>query len=310
MEDSCVLSRFVLGEWPGTFQLYKLSLYHFLTVDQDGFDYVNETVDLFIALKNFFSFCTWMFGSHWLGQFDSNLVEWQSVHPWSSFSPWVLHSCFERALAAWFKQCRAHGSDFCYESPATALKYLNDEFDFHLKEINMEQVRDIYDRQLSKLIVYPKGTSAPPAIPGTRAAPKYLPSGSTKQVSEFTSNTPSRTTSIDSNIKEEGARKRNRDGGEIEKSSDPSSKLGSAGAVITPIRYCYANIASIYGISVNPKLNTKCDDPTGTSCKAGGKHFTSASRPSIESVTSTIRSFKTLSASTSDLVNKLDSLQH
>ena len=310
MEDSGVLSRFVLGEWPGTFQLYKLSLYHFLTVDQDGFDYVNETVDLFIALKNFFSFCTWMFGSHWLGQFDSNLVEWQSVHPWSSFSPWVLHSCFERALAAWFKQCRAHGSDFCYESPATALKYLNDEFDFHLKEINMEQVRDIYDRQLSKLIVYPKGTSAPPAIPGTRAAPKYLPSGSTKQVSEFTSNTPSRTTSIDSNIKEEGARKRIRDGGEFEKSSDPSSKLGSAGAVITPIRYCYANIASIYGISVNPKLNTKCDDPTGTSCKAGGKHFTSASRPSIESVTSTIRSFKTLSASTSDLVNKLDSLQH
>ena len=310
MEDSSVLSRFVLGDWPGTFQLHKLSLYYFLPVDHDGFDYVNETVDLFSALKNFFSFCTWMFGSHWLGQFDSNLVEWQSVHPWSSFSPWVLHSCFERALAAWFKQCRTHGSEFCYESTATALKYLNDEFDFHLRETNMEQVRDIYDRQLSKMIVYPKGTNAPPAIPGTRAAPKFLPSGSTKQVSEFITNTPSRTTSIDSNIKEEGARKRNREEGEIEKSSDPSPRLGSAGAANIPIRYCYANIASIYGITVNPKLNTKCDDPTGTSCKAGGKHFTSASRPSIDSITTTIRMFKNLSASTSDLVNKLDSLQH
>ena len=57
MSDPDVLSRFILGDWPGTFQLQRLSLYHFLPTFHRGFDYMHETTDIFLALKNFVNFC-------------------------------------------------------------------------------------------------------------------------------------------------------------------------------------------------------------------------------------------------------------
>jgi hypothetical protein len=127
MADPAVYSRFVLGDWPGTFQLSYLSLYHFLSISRIGFDYFGDASDLFTSFRNFILWCTWLFGDHWQDQFTKEIAMWQRSHPWTSFSPFVLHVAFERALSSWFAICRSHGSAYHYRTHESGLEKLREE---------------------------------------------------------------------------------------------------------------------------------------------------------------------------------------
>ena len=60
-------------------------------------------------------------------------MKWQTASPWIAYDPWIIHTCFERALASWFKECSSHGHHFCYVSHETAHIRLMAEFRHYLK---------------------------------------------------------------------------------------------------------------------------------------------------------------------------------
>jgi len=298
MHDPAVLSRFIRGDWPGTFQLHKLSLYHFLPITHKGFDYDTETTDIFLSLKGLNDFCTWLEGDHWVPAFRDKILLWQTTAPWTSQEPWVLHTCFEQAIAYWVYLCNGHGCDFKYQSHLTALDLLDDQLTFHLKESRLKEVRDSYNRILSKIIVYPYGTSVPTSAFAGRA--KVAASDSSALTSNYSELT--RTTTVTSDTSESG-KKRGRDQQELKNQPTQSSSKAPP-----KIRYCYANLASIFKINVTPKYSGGCMTPDGKTCGAtgGNTHFTPSNLPSLSDVISTIRSFAAINPSTTSLVEQLE----
>jgi hypothetical protein len=285
-----------MGDWQGDFQLDRLSLYHFLPVTHKGFDYDSETTDLFLALKGFVDFCTWLFGNHWLSAFNDKMILWQTSAPWTSQEPWVLHTCFEQALSYWVSLCKGHGCDFHYVSPTTALKKLITQFEYYLSEERMKDVKESYNRVLSKMIVYPFGTTPPSSVLAGRARV------ATMEKPHPTSDV-SRTNSVTSDNVEIG-KKRGRD--QQEQKNLPAQNASSKNP--PKVRYCYANLASIFKITVTPKYNGGCTTPEGKTCGAAGgnTHFTTSNLPSLSDVISTIRSFSAINPSTTSLVEQLE----
>ena len=288
MSDPDVLSRFILGDWPGTFQLQRLSLYHFLPTFHRGFDYMHETTDIFLALKNFVNFCVWLFGDHWLYNFEPDLMKWQTASPWIAYDPWIIHTCVERALAAWFKECTSHGHHFCYVNHETGRRRLANEFEHYLQPAMLLEVKETYNRQYARVIVYPTGCSIPPqGRTSTQGAS-----------AQDTGTSLSRSTSLVTS--DEVPRKKPRE--------DTGSSQQKPDAVPTKNRYYYANLASVFKITVNPRYQGNCDDPLGRVCKAGGYHYSDKSPPAISAVTAAMRSFTKLNPSSSDLLVKLEEM--
>ena len=132
----------------------------------------------------------------------------------------------------------------------------------------------LYDRVFSKVVVYPAGTTAPPPIPGVRGSP--LMSSPMSVMMDSTTDL-SRSSSITS----VGGKKRGIDLVDSGKSI-PDSK----------VKYCYNNLASIFGITLNPAYSGICDNPRSEVCKASCNHFKLNALPSLQTVIQTMQSYR------------------
>jgi hypothetical protein len=119
---------------------------------------------------------------------------------------------------------------------------------------------------------------------------------------ELTTGELSRTTSLTSNTSESG-KKRGRDSSEM-----PTPKISTKNP--PKLRYCYANLASVFKVVVTPKYTGACQNPAGKVCTANGgnTHFTTSNLPSLSDVTSAIRDFTSINASTTSLVEQLEAM--
>jgi hypothetical protein len=218
--------------------------------------------------------------------------------PYTSQDPWIIHTCFEQAFSTWVKGCQIHGDDFVYVSPSTALLRLGSAFEHHLDIKRLKEVKDSYNRILAKIIVYPAGSTPPNAVAAGR--PALIASSKTSNTLEITPGELSRTTSTISNISE-SSKKRDR----VSQDGLPNPKVTKNPP---KLRYCYANLASVFKVVVTPKYTGGCQHPEGKTCMANGgnTHFTTSNLPSLSEVISTIRSFSNINASTTSLVEQLE----
>ena len=174
MTDEVKLTRFIRGEWLGSFRLDRLSLYDFMPVSHLWFDYLSSSRDTLTAFRNFIRFLTWLFGDNWLNSFSDDIAKWESLDPWCQCEPWILHLSLDKAISSWITDCNVDASVFRYTSVETSWLLLEYYLDIFLAEDKLSQLEKSYNRTLSAEVVFPNShCKVPVGIPSIRCAPKF-----------------------------------------------------------------------------------------------------------------------------------------
>jgi hypothetical protein len=290
MTDEVRLGRFIRGEWPMSYRLDLLSLFHFMPTTHSGFDYLETSRDTFVAFRNFITFLTWIFGNKWSGSFEEDIRKWQTISPWVDTSVWVLHICLEKAISSWILHCHSDASIFRYAGIITSWDALNVRLKECMSREHLELMKTAYDRSLALQVVYPEKTCrVPQEVPSLRPPPRFGCQGVglaqsascvTAIQSAGVSNHP-----VQSLIA--AGTKRSAD------SIDSGSSSSTAPVKPQASRYCHANIAYIFEFDMVAKPPGACKNPSsvGVVCPCG-VHMSKGSRPATDDVIRVIESVK------------------
>jgi hypothetical protein len=303
MADEERHARFLRGEWPGSFRLDLLSLYHFMPITHVGFDYVETSHDTLSAFRNFITYCTWVFGDHWKNSFDEEITGWAIEDPWSQTRPWIIHMALEKAIAGWILECHQDASLFHYKDVSTSWIILEENLERYLDPDHLDLLEKTYDHTLSKQVVYPsKQCVAPPQIPAVRAAPRFGNQGSpTNTVSLPITGVPPLPLPPAKDIPRDPPK-------DIPTDPNKKRKVGEvveAGKlnVGTPApRFCHANLAHVFRFAMENEYKGACTTPESPTSCSGGIHCTSGSLPSVAAVIKSLTEIKSRSAFCEELL--------
>jgi hypothetical protein len=283
MSDDVKLCQFIRGEWPMSFRLDLLSLYHFMPNTHYGFDYLVTTHDTFIAFRNFITFLTWWFGDEWSGSFESDIRTWQTQSPWVETPVWVIHLSLEKAISSWILFCHSDASTFRYAGLVTSWGGLEDYLiSFMLRE-NLVLMEAVYNRSLALQVVYPnKSCLVPLEVPSLRPPPRF---GSDTDVlsSGCASTTHASISSIPAQIISSAGKR------PLEGDSESST---SKAPTLQAVRFCYANIAYIFDFAMKSKPPNVCKDPSSSVKCSCGEHSSKDHRPAVADVIKSIEDIK------------------
>ena len=285
MADEERLCRFIRGEWPMSFRLDRLSLYHFMPTTHYGFDYLGTTHDTFIAFRNFITFLTWVFGNEWSGSFESDIRKWQTQSPWIETPVWVIHLSLEKAISSWILFCHTDASTFRYAGLVTSWGALEDYLISFMKRENLVLMEAAYNRSLALQVIYPnRSCLVPLEVPSLRPPPRFgsdtdvLPSGCASTTHVSFSSLPDQIISTG---------KRSLEGD----SESSNSKAPTPQA----FRFCYANVAYIFDFAMNAKPTNVCKDPSSTVKCSCGEHSSKDHRPPVADIIKSIEDIKSKS---------------
>ena len=296
MTDEVRLSRFIRGDWPMSYRLDLLSLYHFMPSAHIGFDYLVTSHDTFLAFRNFITFLTWVFGDEWSGSFEGDIRKWQTVSPWVETPVWVLHISLEKAISSWILFCHSDASIFRYAGLVTSWGALEDYLESFMLPENLKLTEAAYNRSLALQVVYPnRSCLVPLEVPSIRPPPRFASvepqSGCASLTQSLGLNLPENTLLVHPSV--------------TEKKRSLESDSGSASSKIarTPaIRYCHANMAFIFGFVMTAKPSGACKDPASMSSCPCGEHFSKNNRPAVIDV---IRSIEDIRSKRSEFCEEL-----
>jgi hypothetical protein len=293
MADEDKLTRFIRGEWPGSFRLDRLSLYDFMSTSHQWFDYVNSSRDTLQAFRNFIKFLTWVFGDHWANSFSDEIANWESKDPWYQCEPWVLHLSLDKAISSWITDCHSDASWFCYKSVETSCVLLDNALVKFMAAGKLSQLEKSYNRSLSAEVVYPNSNCIVPlGIPSIRHSPKFG-SSQLKSVSAPKTFESSSLSSKDhpkpkdlSNKEDRSASSSKRPLGNDSGKSE-SKVLKTAGS-----KYCHANLAHVFGFAMANQYGGPCKDPKSAVSCSCGLHSITKELPSVSVVIQSIEDIK------------------
>jgi hypothetical protein len=288
MTDEVRMARFIRGEWPMSYRLDLLSLFHFMPTTHSGFDYLETSRDTFVAFRNFITFLTWIFGRTWSGSFEEDIRKWQTSSPWVDTPVWVLHICLEKAISSWILHCHSDASIFRYAGIITSWDALDERLTEFMSKEHLELMKPAYDRSLALQVVYPdKICRVPQEVPSLRPSPRFgcqgvgLPqSGCVPTIQSSVGLVNPVQSSIAAGIK---------------RSADSIDSSASSSTAVKPqaSRYCHANIAYIFEFEMKAKPPGGCKSPwtEGVVCSCG-VHMSKGSRPAVHDVIQVIEAVK------------------
>ena len=292
MTDEVRLGRFIRGEWPMSYRLDLLSLFHFMPTTHSGFDYLETSRDTFVAFRNFITFLTWIFGHRWSASFEDDIRKWQTSAPWVNTPVWVLHICLEKAISSWILHCHSDASIFRYAGIITSWDALDSRLTECMSKEHLELMKPAYDRSLALQVVYPeKICRVPQEVPSLRPPPRFgcQGVGLAQSASCGTAiQSPARSVHFGQTPIEKLS-------AGIKRSADTMESSSSSSNAVKPqaTRYCHANIAYIFEFDMTAKPPAGCKNPSsvGTVC-ACGVHMSKGSRPAVDDVIRVIESVK------------------
>ena len=292
MTDEVRQSRFLRGDWLGSFRLDHLSLFDFMPISHLGFDYNNSSHDTFTAFRFFIIFCTWVFGDEWSNSFMDDIAKWQTIAPWTEALPWVIHLSLEKAISSWVSACHQDASVFRYESLETSwglLKYYLHSFMSVEKLVSMERS---YDRSLSHVVVFPSPDCfVPLGIPSVRPNPKLGPPRSypdgVPKTFVSTHSASSRSSLVRLPIA--STKEIRQENTSLKRTLSVGSDKSDSKVAKAQTRFCHANIAYVFGFCMISNYEGPCKSPESPVSCGCGIHSTMDNLPSLAVV---IRSFE------------------
>jgi len=282
MADQVRLTRFIRGEWPMSYRLDLLSLYHFMPISHRGFDYLLTSHDTFVAFRNFITFLTWIFGDEWAGSFESEIRKWLTQSPWVETPVWILHLGIEKAISSWVLFCHSDATIFRYAGLVTSWGALEDYLGSFMLPENLKLLENANDRSLALQVVYPnKDCLVPLEVPSFRPPPRFAPvepqSGGASLVPLASDHVSDKKRKVETVID----------------STTPKKPVG---------RYCHANVACIFAMTMKSKPPAACKDPGSVVGCSYGDHFGKGNRPAVDDV---IKSIEDIRAKRSEFCEEL-----